>query len=243
MDFLKGWNEYFAANASGGREILCDEQIELTEQEKRRIGKSIAAFQIGEYSEGKGLLKAAEKFAARIDNDELVRITRLFIAEEQAHALLLKKFMTIHNIEPLKGHWTDAVFRGLRKHVGFELSITVLITAEIIALIYYRALRANTNSELLKKICNKILADESSHVSYESELIRHIRDARPRMYGRVMNVLHATLFSGTTIVVYWSHRKVLNHGGYRFHEFWKACWGEFSSCFESKQLAHAPVDA
>jgi rubrerythrin len=241
VDSLKRWHDYFTANAIKSREISCNGQMELTDQEKRRIEKSIATFQLGEYSEGKGLLKAAETFAKRIDNEYLVGITRMFIAEEQNHAMLLKKFMAVHGIRQLKRHWADAVFRGLRKDVGFELSITVLITAEIISLVYYKALRANSNSSQLKKICNKILADEIRHVRYESELINYLREQKPRIFRSIVRFLHGVLFSGTIIVVYWSHRRVLNTGGFEFNEFWKACWMEFSSLFDSKALAHAVV--
>ncbi len=243
MDFLKGWHDYFIANSLKGREISWNGQVELTDQEKGCIEKSIAAFQLGEYSEGKGLLKSAELFARRTGNEYLVKITRLFIAEEQAHALLLKKFMAVHKIKLIKRHWADAVFRRLRKDVGFELSITVLITAEIIALVYYKALRASTNSSQLKRICNRILADEFSHVRYESEVINQIRDGKPKIYRYIINALHTVLFSGTVIVVYSSHRKVLNTGGYNFYEFCGACWVEFSNCFYLKRLAQASISA
>jgi hypothetical protein len=241
MDFLKDWHGHFVANSLKRGEFFLNEQVELTDQEKRCIEHSIAAFQLGECSEGKGLLKSAELFARSIDDEYLVRITKLFIAEEQNHSMLLKKFMIVHNIEPMKRHWTDVVFRLMRKAVGFELSITILITAEIISLVYYKALGASTNSSQLKIICNKILADESSHVRYESELIGYIREGRPRIYRYIMNFLHAALFAGTVMVVYSGHKQVLNRGGYDFGEFWEACWIEFSNCFYSERLAQASV--
>src|SRR5205085_5738703 len=119
---------------------------------KRCVGKSIAAFQLGEQSEGKGLLKAADSFAQNTDNPYLSQITRLFIAEEQNHALLLRKFMELNGIPLLKHNWTDSIFRRLRKNVGFELSITALITAEIISVVYYDAMNNATKSHLLKRI-------------------------------------------------------------------------------------------
>lgn len=238
MDFLKGWCDYFMANSVKSRAMSWNEPVELTDQEKRCIEKSIAAFQLGEYSEGRGLLKSAELFAKSIGNEYLVKITKLFIAEEQAHAMLLGRFMTINNIKLIRQHWTDVIFRRLRKAVGFELSITVLITAEIIALVYYKALKASTNANQLKDICNKILADELNHVRYESEVINYIRNGRPRIYRSVIKSLHKVLFLGTMIVVYTGHREVLNTGGYGFSEFRKACWVEFSNCFCSKRLAH-----
>lgn len=231
MDFLESWYDYFVANALTSHDLRQGNFDELTDSERKRIGKSVATFQLGEYSEGRGLLRAAQSFERKIDTPYLVGITKLFIAEEQNHAMLLRRFMAIHNIPPIKKHWADAVFRWLRKGVGFEISITVLITAEIIALIYYKALRANTGSNQLNRICDKILTDEIQHVRYESELINYIRNSRPSAYQPTIRLLHAVLFIGTTIVVYSSHRAVLNAGGYRFVAFCEACWTEFSFCF------------
>ena len=232
MEFLKSWYDYFVANAPTSSDLHHGHFDELTDSERKRIGKSIATFQLGEHSEGRGLLRAAQSFERKIGNQYLVRITKLFVAEEQNHAMLLRRFMSIHNIPPIKKHWADVVFRSLRKGVGFELSITVLITAEIIALIYYKALRANTASNQLNRICDKILADEIQHVRYESELIRQIRKRRASLYQPIIRLLHAILFLGTTIVVYSSHRSVVNAGGYRLVEFCVACWTEFSICFQ-----------
>ncbi|MEP7272585.1 MAG: hypothetical protein ABI882_13860 [Acidobacteriota bacterium] len=243
MDFLQGWHDYFVANSLKGSDISWTEHAQLTGREKRCIERSIAAFQLGEYSEGKGLLRAAELFAPEVPSEYLVRITRLFISEEQNHAMLLGKFMTIHNIELIKTHWADIVFRRLRKAVGFELSITVLITAEIISLIYYQALRASSNSTQLKQICNRILADEVKHVRYESELIDHIRFGRSRIYRATVRLLHAFLFLGTTMVVYWSHRDVLNMGGYGLIEFHQQCWREFAAAFSPKTPANGSCGA
>src|SRR5215213_7201811 len=156
---LKSWHDYFAENSSNKGAIAWDEEDTLTVAEKKRIGESIATFQLGEYSEGRGLLKFATQYASEHADDYLIKITRLFIAEEQNHALLLKRFMDRHEIAALKKNWTDTVFRRLRKNVGYELSVTVLITAEIISLVYYRALKKCTGSRLLAKVCDKLLAD------------------------------------------------------------------------------------
>src|SRR5689334_456837 len=128
---LKGWHNYFVRNSTNKGNFAWDSEDRLTVEESYCIGKSIAAFQLGEQSEGKGLLKAADSFAQNTDNPYLSQITRLFIAEEQNHALLLRKFMEVNNIPLIKHNWTDNIFRRMRKNVGFELSITVLITAEI----------------------------------------------------------------------------------------------------------------
>ncbi len=240
---LKSWHDYFMENSSSSGDIPWNDEDVLTAEEKGRIGKSIAAFQLGEYSEGRGLLKFAAEYAKREAGDHLIKITRLFIAEEQNHAMLLKRFMDRHGIELVKKNWTDTVFRRLRKNVGYELSITVLITAEIISMVYYRALKNCTGSRLLAKVCDKLLADEAAHVRYESELIIYMRNSRPALASRIIGLLHRILFLGTTLVVYLEHRAVLRGGGYNFLEFCTACQSEFSRCFTPARIVQASQSA
>lgn len=243
MDFLEAWHRYFLKNSTRVRQTDRAIAADLTADERQLIASSIAAFQLGEHSEGKHLLKSAERLAAQQGTPALVAITRLFIAEEQSHALLLARFMKLNRIALIRTHWADVVFRRLRKHVSFELSVTVLITAEIISLVYYKALSASTNSAQLKEICTKILSDELHHVHYESMLISEIRKGRSAFYRAAIKLLHAALFAGTTVVVYGSHRAVLNRGGYGFVHFSAACWADFCTCFFAKPLAPAAVRA
>ena len=242
MEFER-WLEYFERNAGTFKETAETTGDLLTAEEKQRIGKSIAAFQLGEYSEGKHLMRAAQAFAARTVNDRLVRITRLFINEEQNHALVLARFMNAQGLPLSRRNWTDDVFRFLRKPVGFELSITVLITAEIISLVYYKALNASTGSSNLKRICTKILADESMHVAYETELIHLIRNGHGSLHRYCVSTFHALLFLGTTFVVYFEHRSVLNRGGYGLNGFAAAAWSEFALRFLAPKTRPAAVQA
>lgn len=237
---LKSWHDYFVGNGARARARLREdsrgEADRLDETEKRRVEKSVAAFQLGEHSEGRHLLRCAEEFARETGDEYVVKITRLFIAEEQKHARLLKRFMELHRIPLIKAHWTDAVFRRLRKHVGFASSVTVLITAEIISLVYYRALKNCTGSKLLREICDEILSDEEAHVRYESELLAHLRGAQPRLWRFAASFLHRVLFCGT-VVVYHDHRKVLAGGGYGFFRFRKSCRVEFARYFRTEKYA------
>ena len=242
LDSLEQWYQYYVKNAVTPDGIPWDTEEQITDDERDCIKDSIAAFQLGEYSEGRGLKKFAEEYARNFDDDYLLKITRLFIGEEQNHALLLKRFMTIHNLPTIQKNWTDTVFRRLRKNVSYEWSITVLIVAEIIALVYYKALRECTKSIVLKRICDKILADETEHVKYESELISCIRNSNPPLQKLFMISFHRFLYSGTVVVVYFSHRMVLNRGGYHAIRFWRCCMQEFRACFgstRSNKLARA----
>ncbi|KAF0246081.1 MAG: hypothetical protein FD167_3489 [bacterium] len=241
---LANWQKHFGNNEFSNNSINWQLEDVVTEQEIANIKKSIAAFQLGESSEGRGLMQAAKNYAQTHNDPYLVTITKLFIKEEQ---LLLKRFMDKHKIPTLKKNWTDNIFRRLRKNVGLELSITVLITAELLSLVYYSALFNATNSKLLKAICGKLINDEEMHIKYESDLLNHIRKEKPFLVKHLIRFTHQFFYFGTMLVVYFSHYKVINSGTYSFARFWRACWQEFSCCFGQgnllKKLAKQPSNS
>lgn len=228
---LEAWLVYFEQNAIKPSSIAWHLEEALTEQELSWIGPSMAAFQLGEYSEGKGLMQAAQEFAQAHNLPELLQITRLFIKEEQHHALLLKRFMDRHQIPLLRQNWTDDLFRKLRKNVSYPSAITVLVSAEIIALVYYQALKKSSQSLILQAICDKILQDERAHVVYESSILQALHHRAPLLQRLLSQTWHRFLFLGMALVVYQTHRQLLDRSGYAFRRFWSACWTEFTRAF------------
>jgi hypothetical protein len=158
-------------------------------------------------------------------------ITAFFVQEERNHSALLARFMDKHGISKKDSDWTDSAFRLLRKPFGFEVSVSVLITAELIALVYYRALRDATASRLLKALCTKILEDEKAHVEYEASLIRFAQADAGGVRARAWRSTHWMLYAATVAVVYKEHRAVLRGGGYPWPVFRDACRAEFEKAF------------
>lgn len=228
---LDKWLAYYRHNQNSADGIDWSIAHELSESDVKTIATSIAAFQLGESSEGRGLMKFARAYAKIHNDTALVEITRLFVKEEQKHAALLAQFMRRAGIPVIQRNWTDSVFRRLRKNIGFELSITVLITAEIIALTYYRALAASTNSILLRQICNKLLTDEKAHVCYEASLINYIRMNHGCIKGVVISCGHRLLFFGAVLAVAIDHHQVITNGGFNLSSYWKCCWADFNHAF------------
>src|SRR3984893_17949514 len=149
----------------------------LRPDERRLIASSIATFQLGEQSEGRTLLRAAERFAAG-QVPHLVRIIELLIREEQRHAGLLRVFMRDHRIPLKRSDWTDRIFRLVRRRAGLRLYVGVLICAELIGNVYYRALESVTDCERLKVLCRTIVSDKAAPVGFESQLLFTLRAGR-----------------------------------------------------------------
>jgi hypothetical protein len=217
------WLEIFSARAPHLEIHRPTGEDWLTDDEYRRIAGSIATFQLGEQSEGRTLLRFAERFAARRGLPALPQVTALFIKEEQHHAAQLKSFMLANGIALKKRSWTDSIFRVLRKLAGFEAAVTVLVTAEMIGFVYYRALARATNSRCLKTICRTMCADESLHLRYETQLLMTLRGERAPTRKRMVEFLHRSLLTVSACVVFQDHRKVLVHAGYDLGSFVRDC--------------------
>jgi hypothetical protein len=242
-DDLKIWLNHFEYHAEHRRRIPREIADVLTAEERRLIARSIATFQLGEQSEGATLRRAVERFATIRQMPSLVRIMELFIHEEQRHAALLRSFMQDHQI-PLKSRdWTDGVFRRLRRLAGLELYLCVLVTAELIGNVYYRALASATGCQRLRVLCRTLVADELVHVAFESQLLLALRDARPRWGRSMMRSAHRGFLAGTASVVWWTHRALLRHAGYDLRTFVGLCLAQYSFYLEPVpiSLASTPV--
>jgi hypothetical protein len=226
---LKVWLDHFEYHANHRSVLPEGRPDELTAYEGRLIADSIATFQLGEQSEGRSLLRAAEDYEREQEHDapSLARIVRLFIAEEQHHASLLAEFMQQHGIPRKRSDWTDYVFRTVRKLAGLELQISVLITAELIGKVYYRALEAATGCRQLQVLCRMLVADELAHVGFESDLLLAMRARKSNTTQRVMDTLHRLFFTGASLVVWMTHRPVLRAAGYRLGTFMRACAAQY----------------
>ena len=92
---LEIWLNHFEHHALHPRCAARGLSDVLRADERELIASSIATFQLGERSEGRTLLRAAECFGREKQVPHLLRIVELLIREEQRHASLLRAFMPL----------------------------------------------------------------------------------------------------------------------------------------------------
>lgn len=191
-----GWLNLFKENDKS--RLYIDENLPgtLSNEEKKLIGASIASFQRGEYSEGRTLRKSAETFSIKYNEPLYPKVINLFIREENFHSKYLARFMKREDIPIRPKNILDKIFRSIRKSRGIESEIITLVTAEIIALTYYKVLGQATSSDMLKKICKQMLHDELPHVVFQSYTISHFRQTK------LLNIRRRLLMEVTTLAVY-----------------------------------------
>jgi hypothetical protein len=224
---LKIWLNHFEYHSQHPRRVPEGIPNVLTATERRLIAPSIATFQLGEQSPGSNLLRAAYHFANEHDAPEVARITELLIREEQRHADLLRAFMAAHGIPTVGHHWTDRVFRRMRKLAELELALAVLLSAELIGNVYYRALEMATGCQRLRLLCRMLVADELAHVGFESDVLSAMRAQKSAPIRIALDAAHRTFFVGTALVVWATHRPVLKRAGYGMFGFLKACRAQY----------------
>jgi hypothetical protein len=229
---LQVWLEHFQYHANHRCELPCVKPNVLTAREKQLIADSLATFQLGEQSEGRSLLEAARRYETRQRVAPLAKIVSLLIAEEQHHAALIGAFMDQQGLPRKQTDWTDRAFRILRRLAGLEIQVSVLIAAELIGKVYYRALEAATDCRQLKALCRIIVADELAHVGFESELLREMHAQKRPFLRAAVSFVHRTFFRGVSIVVWATHRPVLKAAGYRMRTFLRACDAQYSFYLE-----------
>lgn len=185
----------------------------LSEAEREAVVASIQEFQLGESSEGRHLHRLAAEYARQTGDEDYPRAVEYFIREEQRHASYLRDFLALEGFGTVKRRWADTVFRRLRNLAGLEVSIGVLLTAEIIAKVYYAGLKGATSSPALRRICERVLRDEEAHVRFQSERLAMLRHDRPQLGRKLTGLLHRTLFFGACLVVWRNHGKVVRRTG------------------------------
>jgi hypothetical protein len=127
--------------------------------------RSLQRFQAGEDGDGTSLIAHAE----RAGDATYLAAVRLFVAEEQRHARLLRDVLAASGAPTIDGHWSDAVFVAVRRVGGLRLELLTLMLAEVVALRYYRALRDGAGDAYTRETAARILADEQRHVWRASE--------------------------------------------------------------------------
>jgi 1,2-phenylacetyl-CoA epoxidase catalytic subunit len=192
---------------------------QLTPEELTAVTKSIQQFQLGEGSKGQRLLDRGKAFGNKVHDPCFVSALELFIKEEQQHSEYLAHFMQSQNIPLISHHWVDTVFRKLRGLAGLELSLTILVTAELIAVPYYRALREATDSLTLRNICTRILEDETAHLRFQASMLARVPSDRKSVWKRTIRELHRLFLLGTIFVVWAGHRSVFESAGVGFRQF------------------------
>lgn len=220
------WLAYFQVNHANLRAIDWHDSGQLSTSDRRRFGQSIAIFQLGEGSEGHRLMKAVRAWVARGGDPDWVEALKWFIREEQRHAADLGRLLDREGLPRLRSHWLDSAFRRLRGGWNLEVSLSILLVAEIVGLLYARALQQATDHPIAQAVAQQIEWDESQHLLMQSLLLCRLRQGRSPRNRWLIQSLHRSILWLTLRVVWLDHRCVFRGAGWRFGQFARAAMTE-----------------
>lgn len=214
----KDWSIYFSLNTKRWQQFADTTDLSKAELNPAFVD-SIKTFQLGEQSEGKTLRSLASKYAANHNDPDYAIAIQQFIGEEQRHAKYMAQALQHSGNELFAKAWSDSLFRQLRKLCGWEVMVSVLLTAEIIAIAYYAALAQASSHPIAKQLFERILQDEAVHLQFHGEYLS--RD-RPHQFSLRWG-LHRLFVGVVSLLVWHEHKHVLQHKFHSFGCFFKRC--------------------
>jgi len=213
------WTTYFKANGKREWDIPWHDNPVISPAEWRLIAGSIADFQQGESSEARDYMEKSGRFAKHSGDDAFHEASVLFVREENEHAGLLLRFMRLTAIEPKRVVWSDGAFRWLRAWCDLGWKCRILVVAEFVAQEYYPRLRGISGHPVLRRVCDKLIADEVAHIRFQVERIAAVEANLPEWRRRLRDLAQGVVLIGTTLVVYVGHHRVLR--GMGLMGFWR----------------------
>jgi hypothetical protein len=161
------WLNYYRQNSRNRTEPQWHLPCRLALSRQRALAHSLSHFQLGESGDGNFLLLSA---AREVPHDAAYHeALKLFIAEEQEHARLLGHLVHRFGGQKIRRHWTHSLFRFVRRALGLNFELQVLVIAELVGTAYYRLLRARSHDLVLQQVCDQILRDETGHVYFHAD--------------------------------------------------------------------------
>jgi len=197
----------------------------VPEAVRRPLIASVRRFQLGESGDGQQLLRKA----AQAGDPEYLRAAELFVAEEQQHAALLLRLLGYLGGNPMRRHWSDAVFVRLRRLMGLRTELMVLTVAEVVALSYYGGLAADGPDPVVRAVAARIVADEHPHVRFQQQRLR-AGFTGSRFRSRMLAFMFWWMTAiGATLVVALDHGALLDAIGYRRTRFIRDVLADFAT--------------
>ena len=204
------WIRHYQSNTQLNDDMqLSKGDCDLPDAIRHPIARSLAIFQLGESGGGTRLKRYARVIAPHGQFQGYQRAIDLFVAEEQSHAALLGRLIAYLGQPMIKKQWTNSIFRWLRNLVNLEFNIQVLLTAELVAEVYFGMLYLRCADPAVKQVSNKLLRDEMKHLEFQRQfLAERLQDFTPaarRLWCLQFRLIHRFV----TSVVSWDHRTCL----------------------------------
>ncbi len=217
------WCWYFEEHRYRLLRLPWEQGAALSDDERELIAESVRIFQQGEAQEGRHFFRCVRAHAEQSGDLDYIEAHRLFMEEEKRHGRDLARFLQLAEVPILeRKSWLTWMFCWCGSRGGLESTLLVILMSEVLALVYYAALRRATRSPLLRRLCAQILRDEKRHVRFHCDRLVQLRQGRSALARGWAQALDRTLFLAAVTTCWAWHHRVFRAGGYSFERFWTA---------------------
>lgn len=170
------WIAHFRANKNDRPEPDWSAPFSITGEKLHLLRKSIAEYQLGDGG-GECCLVAANAETYRGATAATQAVVDAWFAEEREHSRLLGKVVDRIGAEFITSTPAFRLFYAIRRTLGVQFEMLVLLIVEIVSTGYYRVLRRHVGDEPIAATCKLILRDEARHIDFHRDRLagRHPR--------------------------------------------------------------------
>jgi hypothetical protein len=223
------WLAYFEANARDDRAPDAALSVEVPRELRAPLAASLGRFQLGESAGGKIHDEMPTHPDAALDA-ETRRSIQLYIEEEWRHARELAMLIRALGGELQTAHWTNGAFTACRRILGLRTKMMTLAVAEVIGIVYYRALADGMGSPALAGSLRRIANEESRHLDFQAAFFERAIALAPallrRPYRWLLRAQMWAILAAALAVLLVDHGKLLRRAGARARPVARAACAE-----------------
>jgi hypothetical protein len=216
--FGQTWLHYFEANARRDCAPTATLFAEVPADLRAPLALSLGRFQLGESAGGK-IHEEMPTHPDRALDHATRRAVQLYIEEEWRHARELALVIRALGGELQTAHWTNGAFTACRRVLGLRTKMLTLAIAEVIGIVYYRALANGIGSSALAVSLHRIANEESRHLDFQAAFFERAIALAPawlrQPYRWLLRGLMLAIFVAAIGVLLLDHGRVLRRAGAR----------------------------
>ena len=169
------WIKHFEGNRLDRPEPAWDSLLAVPEGKRAALARSLAEYQLGDGG-GHCRLIAIDAESVRGASAEMRLLIDLWFAEEREHSRLLKCAVDRLRGTLVRSTFAFRLFNGIRRLLGVQFEMLVLLIVEIVSTGYYRLIRRHCDDEPIAAMCRLILRDEAGHIAFHRDRLasRHV---------------------------------------------------------------------
>jgi hypothetical protein len=226
------WLAYFEGNAREDRAPASTLATELPRALHAPLIESLGRFQLGESAGGK-LHEDVALLRDRALDAPTRRAIQLYIEEEWRHARELALVIRALGGRLQRAHWTNGAFTACRRLLGLRTKMMTLAIAEVVGIVYYRALATRLGSPALSTALSRIAGEESRHLDFQAAFFERALCLTPRWvrepYRWLLRALMLSILLAACTVLWLDHRALLGRVGLPPRALADQTWRELGS--------------